>query len=427
MRPARRWKVCPCHAQWTAAVDILAGISRGRHIVQFYARRYDCGEPVRITVEAGRIAGIEPAWPDADLETWPFVAPGLFDLQINGFGGIWFSDEGLTPDQVLSVLDAHFPHGITRLCPTLITSSFEALKEGFTAIRKACEREPWADRMVAGCHLEGPYISAEDGPRGAHPAAHVRPADWNEFTRLQAASGDRIRLVTLAPEAAGAVEFIRRAAAAGVTIAIGHTAAELEQIAAAVDAGARLSTHLGNGAHGTIRRHPNYIWEQLGEARLKASIITDGFHLPGSVVRSIVRAKGPQNLILTCDASGLAGCPPGEYEYHGGRFEVLADGPIVIAGQRQMLAGSGVQTDVCVATAMAMTGLSLGEACDMAGRQPARFLGCEEVRLQRGSRADLVLFPWSPGDTRLHVQATLADGAVRYGTLEAADRGCARK
>jgi N-acetylglucosamine-6-phosphate deacetylase len=389
--------------------------------MQFRARRYDSGEPVRVTIEAGRIAGVEPVWPEAALDTWPFVAPGLFDLQINGFGGIWFSDEGLTPDQVLSVLASHFQHGITRLCPTLITSSFDALRHGFTAIREACEREAWANRMVAGCHLEGPYISAEDGPRGAHPAAHVRPADWDEFTRLQAASGNRIRLVTLAPEAGGALDFIRRAVGAGLTIAIGHTAAEPEQIAAAVDAGARLSTHLGNGAHGMIRRHPNYIWEQLGEARLTASLITDAFHLPASVVRSIVRAKGPRNVIITCDASGLAGCPPGEYEYHGGRFEVLADGPIVIAGQRQMLAGSGVQTDVCVATAIAMTGISLGEACDMAGRQPARLLGCEEVRLQRGSRADLLLFRWSPGDTGLDVQATLADGAVRFGTLEASD------
>lgn len=383
-----------------------------------HARRYDNGEPVRVSIDAGRIAAIEPIWPDGPHDQWPHVAPGLFDLQINGFGGVWFSDERLAPEQVLSVLDGYYRCGVTRLCPTLITSGFEPLRAGFAAIRAACERERWADRMVAGCHLEGPYISAEDGPRGAHPAAHVRPADWSEFEKLQAASGNRIRLVTLAPEAVGAVDFIRRAVATGVTIAIGHTAADGEQIGAAVDAGARLSTHLGNGAHGTLRRHPNYIWEQLGEPRLKASLITDGHHLPASVVRSIVRAKGPKNIIVTCDASGLAGCPPGEYDYHGGRFEVLEEGPIVIAGQRQLLAGSGSLTDHCVATVIRMAGVTLAEGCDMAGRQPAALLGCEDVLLQRGSRADLMVFDWDPDGGRVQVRATIADGVLRFGALD---------
>src|SRR5690606_23768857 len=125
-------------------------------------------------------------------------------------------------------------------------------------VRAACEREPWAAKMVPGCHVEGPYISPEDGPRGAHPLDHVRPCDPAELDRWQAASGSRVRLVTLAPESAGAVEFIRYAVSQGVRISIGHTAASTEQIAAAVDAGACLSTHLGNGAHGTLRRHPNY-------------------------------------------------------------------------------------------------------------------------------------------------------------------------
>ena len=201
---------------------------------------------------------MEPAQPDGDANELPFVAPGFFDLQINGHRGIWFSSDELTVEQVLTVLGEHFQYGITRMCPTLVTNSRETLRNGFDAICRACERERWADRMAPGCHLEGPYISAEDGPRGAHPLEHVRGCDWSEFEELQAAAGGRIRLVTLAAEAEGAVDFIRRAVAAGVRIAIGHTAADSAQITAAVDAGATLSTHLGNGAHGTIRRHPNY-------------------------------------------------------------------------------------------------------------------------------------------------------------------------
>ena len=383
-------------------------------MMQITARHYDSDLPITVTIDGDRIASVQSPSEESAADSLPYVAPGLFDLQVNGYGGTWFSDEGLRPQQVLDVLDAHFAHGITRMCPTLVTASPAALTAGFTAIRQACEQEPWADRMVAGCHLEGPYISGEDGPRGAHPADQVRPADWDEFAGLQTASGDRIKLVTLAPEVGGAVEFIRQARLAGVTVAIGHTAADTDEIAAAVDAGASLSTHLGNGAHGVLRRHPNYIWDQLGEPRLAASVITDGFHLPPSVVRSIVGVKGVGRTIITCDASGLAGAPPGKYEYHGVHVEVLADGPIVVAGQRQILAGSGVQTDVCVAKAITMTDVSLGEACDMAGRIPAALLGCDAIRLEQGSRADLILFDWRPGDDRLAIRQTIAAGEVRW-------------
>ena len=273
--------------------------------------------------------------------------------------------------------------------------------------------------MVPGCHLEGPYISAEDGPRGAHPLEHVRAADWDEFCRLQEASGGGICLVTLAAEAENAVEFITKAVESGVVISIGHTAASPEQIAAAVNAGATLSTHLGNGAHGMIRRHPNYIWEQLGDERLWASLITDGYHLPPSVVRSMTLAKGLHRAIITCDASGLAGCPPGLYTEGNVDVEILEDGRIVIAGQSQLLAGSGVETDTCVARAIEYAGLSLSEACDLAARNPAILLGFEEIRLRRGSRADLVLFHHeSPGDP-LEITATIAAGQVRYGEVGA--------
>jgi N-acetylglucosamine-6-phosphate deacetylase len=385
--------------------------------MQLYGRRYDTGEPVCVSIDRERIISVEPAWPAGSVDEWPYIAPGLFDLQINGHGGTWFSKAGLTADDVIETLRPHFRFGITRMCPTLVTNSHEALVDGFAAIRQACEREAWVDKMVPGCHLEGPYISKEDGPRGAHPLEHVRPADWDEFCRLQESAGGRIRLVTLAPEAEGAVEFIRRAVAAGITIAIGHTGATPEQVTAAVDAGARLSTHLGNGAHGMIRRHPNYIWEQLGDPRLTASIITDGHHLPPSVVRSIIGTKSVRNTIITCDAAGLAGCPPGFYDEGLVKVEILEDGPIVIAGQRQLLAGSALETDTCVANAVTFAGVSLQEAVDMAGRNPARLLGFEEIRLQRGSRADLIVFHYAGPGHKLEFVTTVAAGTVQFGEM----------
>ncbi len=382
--------------------------------MKIQARDFRTQFPVEITIQDGKIAEIK------EIETadaLPFVAPGLFDLQINGYGGTWFSDENLTVDKCLEALQAHYQYGITHLFPTLITNSYEALENGFSIIRQSCEQEDWANKMVLGCHLEGPYIATEDGPRGAHPLEQVRACDWDEVQRLQKASGDRIRLLTLAPESPGAPELIQNCVANGIAISIGHTAANTEQIEAAVAAGATLSTHLGNGAHGTLRRHPNYIWDQLGEPKLTASIIADGQHLPASVVRSFYFAKGKDGIVLTCDASGLAGCPPGVYDYHGAKFEVLESKRVVIAGQSQFLAGSGVQTDVCIATMIEMTGCSLADAWKMATINPARITNVHCAELVVGHPADLVLFDHDSEKVKLDIKQTIAAGEVAFGSF----------
>jgi N-acetylglucosamine-6-phosphate deacetylase len=384
-------------------------------MLSFHARRYDTLEPIRITIASDRIAAVEPAWPAGDADDWPIVAPGLFDLQINGHGGVWFSDDTLTPEQVRTAVTAYPRFGVTRLCPTLITNSFAGLAQGFRAIRAACEQDPLVNRLVAACHLEGPYISSEDGPRGAHPREHVRPADWDEFQELQALSGDRIRLVTLAPEAEGAIEFIQKATASGATIALGHTAASPEQITAAVDAGARLSTHLGNGCHAMLHRHRNYLLEQLADPRLTASLIVDGHHLPASLVRIFLKVKSPKGIVLTCDAAGWAGCPPGMYESKLGRSELLDTGKLVVAGQRELLAGSAQETDACVVKVREFAGVSWRDAIDMTSRNPAKLLGFEPGRLRRGGLADLFLFRHQPGDGRLTVLATIAGGQLCWG------------
>jgi N-acetylglucosamine-6-phosphate deacetylase len=390
-------------------------------MLQIRGRSYVNGEPIVVVTDGERIARVDPAWPHSEAQTWPWIAPGLFDLQINGHKGVWFCDPKLRAEQVLQILHAHFAFGITRLCPTLITASFEALCAGLSAIRQACESSHWAERLVPGIHLEGPYISAEEGPRGAHPKSQVRPANWDEFQKLQEASGNRIRLVTLAPETGNALNFIRRAVESGVVVSIGHTAATPEQVTAAVDAGATLSTHLGNGAHGMIRRHPNYIWEQLGDSRLTACLITDGHHLPASVIRSIVRTKSTLHTIITCDAAGLAGCPPGRYEIESGTVEILPEGKIVVADSPQYLAGSAQLTHECVAQAISAANLSLRDSWDMASRNVARALKVEEHRLARGSRADLAVFDWQGPGSDIRIRATIAAGELQFGQIPALD------
>ncbi len=386
-------------------------------MLTLYARHYENGEPIRIDIQGRLIRRIQPAWPRADIRNWPYVSPAFVDLQINGYGGTWFSDESITAEAVLETLEPHYQFGVTRLCPTLITNSFEGLAAGFAAIRSACDRSERANQMVCGCHLEGPYISAEDGPRGAHPRQHVRPADWNEFRKLQEISGDRIRLVTLAPEVENAIDFIKRAVATGVVVAVGHTAASPDQIRAAADAGARLSTHLGNGAASMIHRHRNVIFSQLADDRLSASLIVDGHHLPRDLVRMLIRVKSPQKSILTCDAAGWAGCPPGVYENTLGRSEILPDGKLVVAGQTELLAGSAQETDTCVANAVSFAGVTLKEAVDMASKNPAKLLGLDIVRLRRGSLADLTMFHFGHDGGKLEIVATIASGDLEYGSI----------
>jgi N-acetylglucosamine-6-phosphate deacetylase len=364
------------------------------------ARHYRSGEPVAIVIDGGIIRSITanpgPAEPDTPVTTAGWVAPALFDLQINGCHGHSFNSVDLTPQAVREIVDVCRRHGIGGFCPTLITNSFAALEHGFATLRRACENDPVVARAVPAFHLEGPYISAEDGPRGAHPRQYVRPPDWDEFRRWQEAAGGRIRLVTLAPEHDSALAFIEQLVAAGVVVALGHTAANGERIRDAIRAGARLSTHLGNGSHALLPRHENYIWEQLAADDLWASIIGDGHHLPPAVVRCIVRVKTPARTILTCDAGSLAGLPPGRYREWEQDLDVLPAGKIVVADSGY-LAGSWAFTDHCLGNVIRAAEVSLGDALDMAGARPRELLGLPPRRLEVGMPAELILFDWEPG------------------------------
>ncbi len=376
------------------------------------ARHYATGHPVEILWEDGRILSIgPPSLQSADAEA-AWLAPALFDLQINGCDGHSFSSDTLTTDDVRHVVVVCRSHGIANLCPTLVTNSFEALAHGLRTLLRACATDGEVARAVAGIHLEGPYISAEDGPRGAHARPHVRPPDWDEFRRLQETAEGRIRLVTLAPEHEGALRFIERLVASGVVVALGHTAASGARIREAIAAGARLSTHLGNGAHALLPRHDNYVWEQLAADGLWASIICDGHHLPPAVVRCIVRVKTPARTILTCDASPLAGLAPGRYREWDQEFEVQPGGKVVVPGT-SYLAGSGAFTDHCIGTAIRFADISLREAVDMASARPRELLGLPVPQLEAGATADLVLFDWEKGGD-VRVRRTLVPGVALH-------------
>ncbi|MCA9103626.1 MAG: amidohydrolase family protein [Planctomycetales bacterium] len=387
--------------------------------MQLTAKRYDTATVCRVTIEAGEISQVETIAHDSgDAESLPWIAPGFIDIQVNGYGGQEFSSAEITVEQVRTVVRRLDEFGVVGVCPTLTTNGFEALSHGVRTIAAACDEHHDVQARVVGIHVEGPYICREDGPRGAHPLEHCQPPDWEHFSRLQDAAEGHIVLLTLSPEYDAAPAFIARAVRSGVTVALGHMSATSDQIRAAVDAGASLSTHLGNGAHGQLRRHPNYIWDQLAEDRLSASLIVDGHHLPREVVQSFVRGKTPQRCILVSDFSGLAGLPVGRYDSSGCELEILADGRLVIAGQRQLLAGASAPIGRGIANVIAFAGVDLRTAVDMAGQHPLRLLGRTPGQLRPGDAANLTLFDY-PADTPdgLNVRATIIAGDVVYGAV----------
>jgi N-acetylglucosamine-6-phosphate deacetylase len=301
------------------------------------------------------------------------VAPAFFDPQINGAGGFGFTRPDVTLDTVDAIRRTCHQHGMSEFFPTVITAPDAVIRHALRVICDYRSRHATHALAIPGIHLEGPFISPEDGPRGAHPRDAVRPPDWDAFRAWQDAAGGLIRLVTLAPEWPNALSMIERLRREGVRVALGHTDASPQRLRDAIAAGATLGTHLGNGCALYLHRHHNVIWEQLDAAEHAVSVIPDGFHLPWSVLRCILRLKLPDRVFITCDASDLAGLPPGAYQAWGQSVVVHPEGRITLAGS-ELLAGSWVLTDHCVSNLVEHAGLSAEEAIKLATEAPRRHL-----------------------------------------------------
>jgi N-acetylglucosamine-6-phosphate deacetylase len=386
----------------------------------------DCStaRPIRLCIDADGSASVEDLFslPDAGKSSLPFICPGFLDIQLNGYAGIDYSDARLSksgPDEAIermtALVRAISASGTTRHLPTIITNAPERIIANCAAIAAAVRRSSLLATAIVGIHVEGPFISPLDGPRGAHELRYVRDPSWSEFCKWQDAAEGLIRVVTLAPERNGALDMIERLSEAGVVAAIGHTDATPRQIRDAIAAGARLSTHLGNGSHAVLPRLKNYIWEQLGSDELWASIIADGFHLPRAVIRTMARAKGLDRLVLISDAAFLAGASPGIHRWGDTVVEVHGDGHLGVAGT-EFLAGAGHLLDHDIACFVAATGVPVIEAANLCMRNPVRLLGlpASMSTLVSGVPATLTVFRFNPDDARLCVEACVVAGEELY-------------
>ncbi|MGO9094602.1 MAG: N-acetylglucosamine-6-phosphate deacetylase [Bryobacteraceae bacterium] len=364
------------------------------------------GRPVE-AVFGATIESVVPAQ-DASVQ----LAPGWIDLQVNGFGGVDYNSPTTPREEIARSIGMLFATGVTRFYPTVITASPEEMQGALRNLAGAKEALAEGEAME-GFHVEGPHISPEDGPRGAHPRRWVRRPDAHEFHRMQDAARGHIRLVTLAPEWPEAPRYIERLAGEGIVVAIGHTNASPVRIAEAVQAGATLSTHLGNGAQPVLPRQDGYLWAQLAEDRLAAGFIVDGIHLPGSFLKVAIRAKGLDRSLLVTDAAMPAGCAPGRYKLGGQEVELTPDRRVVLAGQTR-LAGSALRMDRGIELLMRLAGLSLAQAVGMATLNPARVARIEgrQAGLVPGERADLVEFRYHAAEERIEILKTYLSGRL---------------
>ncbi len=330
-----------------------------------------------------------------------WLTPGLFDIQMNGMLGYGLSEENLDIDRIAAINDGLEKHGVLRWCPTICSNTAEIVERNLRIVNQAVERK--AAPGIYCIHLEGHYVSTEEGYRGVHLPRFQRDPDPREFDRWQQAAGGRIGLFSLAPERTGALAFIAKLRVEGVKVGLVHHHADHELVRAAAAAGADLSSHLINGCVTMIHRQHNILWSQLSLDELWASFIADGYHIPAYTLRAAIKAKGIERSILISDLSSLSGMPDGEYEANE-MTVVLKDGGLWVKEKgTNLLSGAAKTLDLDVEYLTTKAGFPLEQALLMATVNPARYFGIEkQMQLYPGRCAPLAVFSWEKGLFRVH-------------------------
>jgi len=334
---------------------------------------------------------------------------GLFDLQVNGFAGVDFNAETIDADQLDHALEAMLATGVTSCLPTLITAQADVLAARFAALDRAVARSRLGPLMVPGYHLEGPFLNPAEGYAGCHPPDAMLLPDGSLVERCARCLARPILLVTVAPERPGGEAFVKAMSVVGRVVAIGHSAADSGIVAGAAGAGARLSTHLGNGLPQVLPKLDNTLFAQLAEDRLSASFIADGIHLPLPALKAMLRAKGLDRSVLVSDAVSAAATGPGVYPFAGLSVEHGEDGSVRLPGSR-ILAGSALTLDKAMRNLVEWRIATPDQALRLASDNPRRLmgpaLGAFSVRSEAGGVG------WSP-DLRVR-EVRLGEGRWRF-------------
>jgi N-acetylglucosamine-6-phosphate deacetylase len=351
-------------------------------------------DPGWVEVDGARITGVgagdPPRPPDHDLSgCW--VAPGFVDIHVHGGGGAGFAG-----GDAHRVVAHHRAHGTTTLLASLVSAPVAALERDIARLAELVQ-----DGLLAGVHLEGPFLSA--ARCGAHDPAALRPPDRGDVARLLRAGRGAVRMVTLAPELRGGPDAVRAVVAAGAVAAVGHTDASYAVARSAIEAGARVATHLFNGMPGMHHREPGPVTALLEDERVVVELICDGVHLHPAVVRAAARTAGPDRVALVTDAVDATGVGEGTWTLGGSTVRV--EGGIARLADGSSLAGSTLSTSAALRGAVG-AGIPLVDAVRALTATPAAVLGLPRVgALRAGCDADLVVL-----DAALAVHRVLAKG-----------------
>jgi N-acetylglucosamine-6-phosphate deacetylase len=266
----------------------------------------------------------------------------FFDLQVNGYAGVDFNQDDLLADDLHRACERLDADGVAGMLATIITDDLDAMCRRLSALAAHRERDPLAQRVIAGLHIEGPFLNAADGYRGAHPRDAIRPASTDAMSRLLDAAGGLTRVVTLAPERDDRFAVVRMLASRGIVVSAGHTDATLDELNGAIDAGLSMFTHLGNGCPMQMHRHDNIVQRALSLAdRLWLSFIADGAHVPFVALGNYLRLANPARTVIVTDAVAPAGLGPGRYTL--GRWDiVVGDDMVPRSPDRSHFVGSGI-------------------------------------------------------------------------------------
>jgi N-acetylglucosamine-6-phosphate deacetylase len=296
------------------------------------------------------------------------------DPQINGFAGVDFQRDGVTPAELVQAVQGLRTAGCRRFLLTLITDRWESLLTRLRHLRRLRAGSVQLRHAIAGWHLEGPFLSEKPGFHGAHDPTLMLDPTPAHIRDLREAAGDDLLLLTLAPERAGGIEAIELAVSLGVKVSLGHTDASAAILREAVSAGATGFTHLGNACPQQLDRHDNILWRVLDTAGLTVSLIPDQRHVSPALFRLIHRALPSDRIVYTTDAMAAAGASPGRYML--GRLELeVGEDRIVRQPGRTNFAGSALTPGEAVLNAATMLGVPWQETWSRMALNPARWLG----------------------------------------------------
>ena len=347
------------------------------------------GQAVAVTVHRNKIDSVREIAPEPGL---PKILPSLVDLQHNGALGFAYNNINKdTPNQLKHIAHHLISNGVGRVLATFTTAPYELLNTAAKTINNILNSNSELNKLFCGIFHEGVFISPQAGWRGGHDPAYILPPDWEKIYHLNQLSGNRIKLVNIAPEEPGALGFIEKAVDLGIKVSIGHCCPSTEVINEAVRCGASMVTHFGNGASPTIHRFKNPLWGMLDNDELMLGLVGDGFHLPPEVVRTALRVKGQDRCFMVSDANLYSGCQPGLYHRLGGCDCIIEANGFIHVPEQDILAGAWFQNNRSVEFLVNCIGLSFEEAWKMCSITPARLMNIHLPILQEGEEATFVL------------------------------------